>query len=234
MPSVLLPMPVKLAPEPQVRRIRRTEAIAEELVPVRVETEGEPQTIPALALRALPFWLAGISTRTLTDEVRPMILAYQREIVDMLYRHFAERRPGLAASQAVVPSARAKPPQPAQSAPSVEWLAYHEQMVIWYRWQANVEAWREDVEQWRGTVEDRLEGVEEVARLVPEILDRLGPATLTPERQQTVKASTKRLHELTGIAYATICDDLRRSATSYGWPSIWGRTHRSPTSGGRK
>jgi hypothetical protein len=33
----------------------------------------------------------------------------------------------------------------------------------------------------RGAVEDRIESVEEVARLVPKILERLGPQTLTPE-----------------------------------------------------
>ena len=51
-------------------------------------------------------------------------------------------------------------------------------MAAWYRWQA-------DIEQWRDSVESRLESVEEITRLVPEILDRLGQATLSPEHQRT-------------------------------------------------
>jgi hypothetical protein len=68
--------------------------------------------------------------------------------------------------------------------------------------------WQRDVEQWRGEVESRLETVEEVTRLVPEILERLGPQTLTPEHQRTVQNSAKRLHELAGVAYPTIYAEL--------------------------
>ena len=50
--------------------------------------------------------------------------------------------------------------------------------------------------------------MEEVTRLVPEILQRLGPQTLTPEHQATIKHLATRLHELSGLAYATIYGDL--------------------------
>jgi hypothetical protein len=54
----------------------------------------------------------------------------------------------------------------------------------------------------------RVEGIEEVARLVPEILERLGPQTLTSEHQATVKNMARRLSDRSGIAYATIYSDL--------------------------
>src|SRR5438876_8613674 len=44
----------------QVRRIQRTEAIADDLVYVQVQTSSGVQVMPTLVLRAVPFWLAGI------------------------------------------------------------------------------------------------------------------------------------------------------------------------------
>jgi hypothetical protein len=49
---------------------------------------------------------------------------------------------------------------------------------------------------------------EEVTRLVPEILVRLGPETLTPEHQRTVQNGAKRLHEIRGYSYGTIYAEL--------------------------
>ena len=50
---------LQLEPTAQVRRIRRTEAISDDLVYVRVQTDGGPQVMPTLVLHAVPFWLAG-------------------------------------------------------------------------------------------------------------------------------------------------------------------------------
>src|SRR5437763_17201369 len=44
----------------QVQRIRRTEAIAEDLVSVRVETNGGYQKMATLVLDSIPYWLATI------------------------------------------------------------------------------------------------------------------------------------------------------------------------------
>ncbi len=53
-----------------------------------------------------------------------------------------------------------------------------------------------------------MESVEEVSRLLPDILERLGPQTLTPQHQSTAKAMATRLHDLTGLPFATIYSDL--------------------------
>jgi hypothetical protein len=196
----------------QLRRIRRTKAIAEELAPVRVMTDGGPQVMPALTLRALPFWLAGIDTSRVAADLESVILTYQREVVDVLYHHFAQRRPALQQSATLVPTEPiTRPEAPSLEAPPAEWLRYHEQMVIWLRWQADLEQWRAGMETWRGQMESRLESVEEVSRLVPEILERLGPQTLSPEHQRTVQHAVHRLHELTGQAYGTIYDQLKNA-----------------------
>ena len=52
-----------LAINGQVERIKRTEVIADDLVYVRVQTDGGPQIMPTLVLGAVPYWLATIDTR---------------------------------------------------------------------------------------------------------------------------------------------------------------------------
>ncbi len=55
-------------------------------------------------------------------------------------------------------------------APLAEWREYYLRMAALIEWQM-------DVETWRGSVETRLEGLEAVTDLIPEILERLGPQT---------------------------------------------------------
>ncbi len=79
------------------------------------------------------------------------------------------------------------------------WHEYHLRM-------AAVIEWQMEVETWRGGVENRLEGLEAI---IPDILDRLPPPTLTPEHQQQVQAFVHQLHEASGKPYGTIYNDLK-------------------------
>jgi len=65
---------LQLEPTSQVRRIKRTEAIADDLVYTLIQTDGGPQIMPTLVLRAAPFWLAGIDPKRVREEIRPEIL----------------------------------------------------------------------------------------------------------------------------------------------------------------
>jgi hypothetical protein len=65
------------------------------------------------------------------------------------------------------------------------------------------------IEVWRGSVETRLEGLEAMTDLIPEILERLGPETLSPAPQRQLQAFVKQLNETTGKAFATIYDELK-------------------------
>jgi hypothetical protein len=76
---------LQLEPTSQVRRIKRTEAIVDDLVYTQIQTDGGPQIMSTLVLRAAPFWLAGIDPKRVREEIRPEILRYQREVVDVLY-----------------------------------------------------------------------------------------------------------------------------------------------------
>jgi len=188
----------------QVERIKRTEVIADDLVYVRVETDGGPQIMPTLTLHAAPYWLATIDTRRMEkdDPRRLEILNYQRNAVDALYA-WARSPKAIAVSTNLVPAEHiSKPSPPGDDAGLDAWRDYHRQMVLWIDWQ-------HDIEVWRGSVESRLEGLEEVTNLIPEILERLGPQTLTPDHQRAVQKYVQQMHELTGKPYGTLYESLK-------------------------
>jgi len=154
----------------------------------------------ALFLRSVPFWLAGIDTKRMSTEMRPVILRYQREVVDVLYAWASTPK---VSSMAIVPTEpQIRPVSPSEDAPLVDWREYYQRMLTLVKWQM-------DMEQWQGTVEGRLEGLEAMSGLIPDILDRLGPQTLTPEHQRAVPGYVHRLSQLSSRPYGTIYNDLK-------------------------
>jgi antirepressor protein len=193
---------IGLASAPQGRRIRADEVLTEQLLLAQVQTDGGPQAMDVLTAWAIPSWLQGIKLGKVAPEKRAAILAFKREAADILYRHFSQPRHALPTPATLVPELPiTEPERPTQDAGSEMWITYYRQMAAWLEWQA-------DIETWRGQVESRLEGVEEITRLIPELLERLGPQTLTPEHQATVKAMAGRLHEVSGATYGSIYGEL--------------------------
>jgi hypothetical protein len=94
-----------------------------------------------------------------------------------------------------------RPPVPAETAPAADWLNYHRAMVALYERATIIEATLANHTGQLGELSTRVGGLEEGLRI---LVDRLGPATLSPEHMATVKALTKRLSEKTGIKYQTI------------------------------
>jgi hypothetical protein len=144
------------------------------------------QSIPSPKAEPIKQWLARVGARRLDEVTQPL--------------------PPPHASTAIATIAK-----PDEEAPALVWAEYYERLAALYRRQAAYEARLTVVEARQDSLEDRMESVEEVSRLVPEILERLGPLTLTPEHQATVKAMAGRLHDLAGIGYATIYGDLNQS-----------------------
>ncbi len=222
---------MKLQAGGQVRKIERTSAIAGELVRVRVQTKGGKQTMPAITLRGFSPWMLTINPNEIKNEnsgeeerIRALVVAFQEEAKDVLYEYFVNKRrptalppePGEARAAVIVREATTslepvKPQEPEQDAKDAEQTAYYEDLALWALWKARqyAQKWRGEVETWRGTVEARLESQEAISGLLPEIIDRLGPETITPQHQRQVQAYVKRLHEASGKAYPTIYDDLR-------------------------
>jgi hypothetical protein len=161
------------------------------------------QSIPSPKAEPIKQWLARVGARRLDEVTQPL--------------------PPLYAATAITTIEK-----PAEEAPALAWAEYYERLAALYRRQAAYEARLTVVEARQDSLEDRMESVEEVSRLVPEILERLGPLTLTPEHQATVKAMAGRLHELAGIGYSTIYGDLTQAfhVGKYGdildteWPDV--------------
>lgn len=148
------------------------------------------QSVPSPKAEPVKQWLARLGARRLEEVNRPLDPAQARAEATTLTK-------------------------PALDAPALIWADYHEQLAVLYRRQAAyeaqlayVDAKREEHDDQIGELHDRLESVEEVSRLIPEILERLGPQTLTPAHQATMKAMVKRLHDLTGEAFPAIYADL--------------------------
>lgn len=184
-----------LAPTGQVTRIRRTEVIADDLVYVQVQTEGGIQTMPTLVLSSVPYWLATIETKRMRDEKKRLeVLYYQREVVAALFEWASTHKPQKLVSSETI----TQPAAPEPGATRETWVRYHQQMLAFLEWQA-------EIESWQGSMETRIEGIE---ALIPDILDRLPPVTLTPAHQRQVQVYVKQLGDLTGKHPASIYTDL--------------------------
>ena len=221
---------LKLAPNPQVRRIERTAATADELVRVKVQTRGGRQTMPAITLRGFTPWVLGLNPNEVQDEenpqeaerIRALIIAYQTEAKDVLYEHFVNKRRLTLPGGAVIPAAPAQPQEPEAEATDAEKATYYENLAVWALWKASQHAqrWRGGIEDWRGEIESRLEGQEAMSGLLPEILERLGPEKLTSEHQQLVQYYAGKLHEATGKHQATIHAELKIAFKVPRYPEI--------------
>jgi hypothetical protein len=191
---------LQLDPASQARRIKRTEVIADDLVYVQVETEGGFQTMPTIVLDAAPYWLATIDTKRVKDTAQRLeILHYQKGAVAALFA-WASTPKTIAAPTKLVPAEPiTQPARPAPDATIEEWIFYHQQML-------GVLEWQRDADHWHGSIESRLEGLEAI---IPDILEKLPPQTLTQTQQQQVRTYVKVLSEKTGKPYQTIWEEFK-------------------------
>jgi hypothetical protein len=204
----------------QVQRIQRKAALQGELLTVAIETAGDTQAMHALTLRGLPGWLYGIDETRVNDAAREGVILFQKEATDVLADHFAKQTAQAIAPPATLVSAEpiTEPTRPAQEADTLSWAEYHEQMATWLRWTADLEQWRQQTDQQLAeherqlaSLHSRRESDEALLRMVPELLERLGPEKLSTEHQANVQALVSRLHEVGGYAYPAIHTDLRQS-----------------------
>jgi hypothetical protein len=199
---------LKLDVASQVRRLREDETTADSLVQVQIQTETRgPQIMGALVAWAIPYWLSGIHPTRVKDAEKHEAIAYfKKEAANVLYAHFSQKPAALPAPvQAIVPSAVT---QPAPEAPALEWADYHRQMAAFYQWKATTDTRIDVLEEWQGEVEAQLEEHKQILNLVPEILERLPPETLTPKQQQLVKYYVEQLVKATGKSRGAIYNSL--------------------------
>lgn len=72
----------------QVRRIKRDEAMQDDLHEIAVETESGTQTMQFLRLETVPYWLSGVTVSRVKPELRDKLLAYKRWVVRKVYEAF--------------------------------------------------------------------------------------------------------------------------------------------------
>ncbi len=193
----------------QSRRIRLDDVIADELVSVAIQTNNGTQIASVLTAWAIPLWLTGVHVTRLAESKRAAILAFKRQAAKVLYEHFSQLTLPPPPPTTLVPSEPIeKPNYPDDSAGLDERRKYHRDMVTWLDWQSDVAAWQKDTNNRLDGLESEVESLHEVVRLVPELLERMGPATPSPEHQHSVRTLAKRLHEVGGFSFATIYGEL--------------------------
>jgi hypothetical protein len=227
---------LRVDPQAQVRRIQRTGATASELVRIRVQTAGGRQAMPAITLRGFSPWVLGINPNEVkhddpqeAERIRALIIAYQEEAKDVLYQHFVNKqRPALLEPQTIeapgVSTVIAEQPEgysvilvpaqePGPEASHSEKAAYHDLMSSWHRYQAarHAQAWRAEIEDRIQEHEAQLEGDKELVKLIPEILERIGPEKISTQQQTNIRGLVKRLSELSGTAYQTVYWELAQA-----------------------
>lgn len=72
----------------QLRRTKRDAILAEGMVIMAIPSPGGAQETATLPLSLLPGWLFGIGANQVKAECRALVLTYQRECHDVLFRHF--------------------------------------------------------------------------------------------------------------------------------------------------
>lgn len=72
----------------QARHIRAHPVIAEALASARLETAGGSQVANVLIAWGIPLWLTGIRLASVKPKARPRLIAFQKDVIRALYRHF--------------------------------------------------------------------------------------------------------------------------------------------------
>jgi hypothetical protein len=84
----------------QSQRLREHEVLSRGLRVVRAPVEGRVRSVMALHLKYLGFWLATITPGLVREDVRPKLVIYQLELVEIISRLFTPQ-----ASDAITPPA---------------------------------------------------------------------------------------------------------------------------------
>jgi BRO family, N-terminal domain len=159
------------------------------------------QSIPSPKAEPIKRWLARVGAERLDEVSQPAL------------------------DPAAASAARTAITRPAHDAPARLWAEYHRQMTAFYERQAAYEEQLTlidaqivehdqalaDHSLQLGEVHSRLEAVEAAQwELLPELLERLRPPTLTTEHQAAVRAGIGRLHEA-GMTYGAAYAELGRA-----------------------
>lgn len=72
----------------QLRRTKRDPILAKGMAIMTIPSPGGAQEATCLRLKLLPGWLFGIGANQVREEARPLVMLYQEECHEVLFRHF--------------------------------------------------------------------------------------------------------------------------------------------------
>lgn len=90
---------------PQLVKLKKAEWACVSIIDTQIPGDDQVRKVACLPLRAIPMWLATMSPEKVAPAAKAMLVAFQREAADALYRHF---RPRMSA-----PAPRMSAPAPA-------------------------------------------------------------------------------------------------------------------------
>lgn len=90
---------------PQLVKLKEVEWACVSIIDTQIPGDDQVRKVACLPLRALPMWLATMSPKKVAPEARAMLIAFQKEAADALYRHFRPRM-----TQAPTPVLSSDPP----------------------------------------------------------------------------------------------------------------------------
>jgi hypothetical protein len=79
-----------LDPRYQLQRLREHDVLVTGLREVRMPVNGKLQIVVVILSRYLPFWLATVAPAQVDEAMRPKLVRYQTELVDVLNRLYGE------------------------------------------------------------------------------------------------------------------------------------------------
>jgi len=74
----------------QLERLREHDVLVTGLREVRMPVNGKLQIVVVILSRYIPFWLATVTPNQVGEEMRPKLVRYQTELVDVLNRLYGE------------------------------------------------------------------------------------------------------------------------------------------------
>ncbi len=169
------------------------------------------QSVPSPKAEPIKQWLAREGAKRLGELTRPLDAVQANEEIATLVRPATDAPPLLVAEylERLAALYRRQAAHERQLAAQSDQLDDHDQRLEEHDEWLNEHAQRlEDHDTQVGAIQRDIEDLRAGQRQLPELLERLGPQTLTPVHQAKVKSLAVQLHDLGGFAFPTIYGDL--------------------------
>jgi hypothetical protein len=182
----------------QLQRLREHEVLLVGLREIRIPIEGRLRVVAAIHHRYIAFWLATVTPHQVSDQMRPKLVRYQRELVDIL---------------AAIYGPHLSPNMPLASDPTISDLSRQmAELLLEFRLArtAYLEHQREITDH-----EQRIEDLESIVESMQRQLATYVP--ITPAQQEFIARSIKQLarryqkktgKDLFGQLFAEFCRTL--------------------------